>query len=172
MYRFPLSSTAREPMLLSCACTAGIPSAVRPKSRPCPATVVIMPDGSTLRTRPLLLSAMYIFPDASTATQTGLLSCACLAGPPSPPKPAVPFPATVVMFPPGANFLTVLLSGSAIYIYFPLRRTPAHNQMQLRNSHAARGRHPLERQGGMAPATCSESPLGTYLLTIVKMAKY
>src|ERR1022692_2440677 len=82
-----------------------------------PATVVIMPDGSTLRTRPLLLSAMYIFPDASTATQTGLLSCACLAGPPSPPQPAVPFPATVVMFPPGANFLTVLLSGSAIYIF-------------------------------------------------------
>src|SRR3990170_816178 len=41
---------------------------------------------------------MQRFPE-SRATPEGLLSCAAVAGPPSPPEPATPVPAKVVMVP-------------------------------------------------------------------------
>jgi hypothetical protein len=51
--------------------------------------------------RLLLESAMKRRPEASTATPEGAFRDAEIAGPPSPEKPWVPFPATVVMSPPG-----------------------------------------------------------------------
>src|ERR1039458_3617480 len=59
MYRFPLSSTAAESTPDSWSCTAGIPSVLFPVP-PCPATVVIVPDGSTLRTRPFVIRDVHI----------------------------------------------------------------------------------------------------------------
>ena len=52
--------------------------------------VVIVPLGSTRRTRKLCWSAIRIPPAASTTTPVGWLSCAFVAGPPSPAKPAMP----------------------------------------------------------------------------------
>src|ERR1700680_4509335 len=57
-----------------------------------PANVVIVPP-DTLRTRLLFRSAMYTFPWPSTATATGLFSCADVAAAPSPENPEVPVPA-------------------------------------------------------------------------------
>src|SRR2546425_132691 len=45
---------------------------------------------------------MYRFPAPSTATPDGWYSCAAVAAPPSPPKPYVPLPATVVISPVAA----------------------------------------------------------------------
>ena len=53
--------------------------------------------------RLLPVSAMYKLPAASAAMPKGPLSEAELAGPPSPPKPADPLPATVVMMPVTAS---------------------------------------------------------------------
>jgi len=75
--------------------------------------VMIVPDASTLRTRWLLESAMIRLPLGSTATAKGELSWAAVAGPPSPPKPATPVPATVVTVPPGLTRLMRWLSASA-----------------------------------------------------------
>src|ERR1041384_3214126 len=50
-----------------------------------PASVVMVPFVSTLRTRLLSLSAMKRSPAASTATPSGVLSWASVARPPSPP---------------------------------------------------------------------------------------
>jgi hypothetical protein len=162
MYRFPLSSTATESTPDSWSCTAGIPSVLFPVP-PCPATVVIVPDGSTLRTRPFLLSAMYIFPDASRATLTGPLSCACWAGPPSPLKPALPFPATVVMFPPGANFLTLLFCPSAMYIF------PAASDARPETRKFPCSAGPLSpgTPAVPGPATSCGTPLGMYFFNYV-----
>jgi hypothetical protein len=44
----------------------------------------------------------------------GMLSCAAVAGPPSPLKPAVPVPAIVVIVPPAATFRMRELLVSAI----------------------------------------------------------
>ena len=52
----------------------------------------------TSRMRLLLVSAIKISPLASTATPWGLLNLAAVATWPSPEKPAVPLPATVMMF--------------------------------------------------------------------------
>ena len=51
-----------------------------------PASVVMVPWASTLRTRLLSLSAMKRFPAGSTATPSGVLSWASVARPPSPPN--------------------------------------------------------------------------------------
>ena len=67
--------------------------------KPDVATVMIAPF-ETLRMRLLAVSAMYRLPAESTATpREGLFNCALVAGPLSPPKPGVPFPATVVITP-------------------------------------------------------------------------
>src|SRR5437667_199327 len=58
---------------------------------------------------------MYRLPAESTATPDGNASCALVAGPPSPEKPCVPFPATIVSVPLGVIRTTRLLSGSAPY---------------------------------------------------------
>src|ERR1700674_4673975 len=54
-------------------------------------------DGDTLRIRPLPRSAMKRFPEASTVTPEGTFNDAEVAGPPSPEKPKLPLPATVLM---------------------------------------------------------------------------
>ena len=59
---------------------------------PLPATVVMMPLADTFRIRPLKESAIKRFPEASTATPTGLHSDAAVAGPPSPEKPGIHCP--------------------------------------------------------------------------------
>jgi hypothetical protein len=66
-----------------------------------PATVVIVADVNkrTTRTRLLPVSAMYRFPDESTARLLGLFSEADSAEPPSPAYAAVPVPATVTNTP-------------------------------------------------------------------------
>src|SRR5947199_199911 len=59
----------------------------------------MIPAGVTFRIRLLPKSAMKRFPDPSTATPDGPASRADVAGPPSPLKPDVPLPATVVIKP-------------------------------------------------------------------------
>src|SRR5579871_2203440 len=76
----------------------------------------------TLRIRLFRVSAMYTLPAASTATARGPLSMALVASPPSPEKPAWPFPATVVMVPPGVTWRMRLLLRSAMY-RLPLEST-------------------------------------------------
>ncbi len=103
MKRLPAASTATPVGEYSSALVAGPPSPERPKA-PLPATVLMTPAGDTSRTRLLPWSAMKRSPAASTANPTGLparLSSAAVAGPPSPLKPRVPLPATVVIVPDG-----------------------------------------------------------------------
>ena len=65
-----------------------------------PATVVIIPLTSTLRTTLLSVSRMYMFPEESTFTPRVKSISALVAGPPSPLKPGdPPMPATVVIIP-------------------------------------------------------------------------
>jgi hypothetical protein len=80
------------------AAVAGPPSPEKPAT-PVPATVVIVPVGSIRRMRSLPESAMYSSPDGAAYTAFGSWSWAAVAGPPSPPAPGVPLPATVVMIP-------------------------------------------------------------------------
>src|SRR5437870_2533722 len=94
------------------AFVAGPPSP-EPPWIPLPATVVIVPP-DTIRTRAFLLSAMYRLPEESTDTLEGPFNEALVAAPPSPEKPTVPLPATVVMVP--LDTLRIrLLAGSATY---------------------------------------------------------
>src|ERR1700675_47758 len=80
---------------------------------PFPATVVITPF-ETLQTRLLPESATYRLPAKSTATLEGEFNWALVAGPLSPLKPVVPFPATAVIA-PFETFQMWLLSASAMY---------------------------------------------------------
>ena len=82
-----------------------------------PATVVMIPVvRSTLRTRWLLLSAMYRLPSGAISTPFGYRSRAEVANPPSPPKPLDPVPATVVTMPVAASMRRIRwLGGSAMY---------------------------------------------------------
>ena len=66
---------------------------------PTPATVLIIPLPATLRMRLFSLSAIRNPPSGVIAMPPGDESCAALAGPPSPAKPWMPLPATVVMTP-------------------------------------------------------------------------
>ena len=111
MYRLP-SATNRLPAPstatlsgYSCALVAGPPSPERP-SVPLPATVVMVPLAETRRIRRLPRSARNRLPEPSTArpVDSVSISCAFVAGPSSPEKPAVPVPATVVMIPLGETF--------------------------------------------------------------------
>ena len=85
----------------SCASTPRPPSPPYPPAQPTqplPTTVVIMPFGVTART--LLFSESTTYKTLlalSTASPHGLESCASVASPLSPPKPANPFPAHVVI---------------------------------------------------------------------------
>ena len=81
---------------------------------PPPATVVMIPLGETLRMRWLSVSAMNRLPAPSIARPPGSFSCALVAGPPSPEKPFVPSPATVVMIPAGKTLRMRLLPVSAM----------------------------------------------------------
>src|ERR1035437_8399760 len=81
---------------------------------PSPATVVIVPP-DTFRIRLLSRSAMKRLPAESTATPWGYQSDALVAGPPSPEKPAFPFPATTVNTPFGEIRTTMLFPESAAY---------------------------------------------------------
>src|SRR5204863_287269 len=69
---------------------------------------------STERTRLFAVSAIRVAPFAAIATATGALKPAAVAGPPSPLKPAVPVPATVVIAPPLETLRMRLLPESAI----------------------------------------------------------
>src|SRR5262245_11322821 len=99
--------------LLSAAPSAGPPSPEKP-AVPLPATVVIVPVGETRRTRLLLESAIRKPPSAVTDTAFGDHSRAAVAGPPSPEKPSVPLPATVVIVPVDETLRIRLLIASAI----------------------------------------------------------
>src|SRR5438876_7135384 len=61
-------------------------------------------DAMTSRIRLLRESAMNRFPAPSTATPVRPFSGAEVAGPPSPRKPKLPFPATLVIVPAGVTF--------------------------------------------------------------------
>ena len=103
MYMFPTESTA---MLNGCT-----PSA----------TVVITPF-ETLRMFPFSLSAMYRFPAESTATPVGI-NPALVAGPLSPLKLTLPFPATVVSSPVLTSNRWTILSWGLTKNKLPARST-------------------------------------------------
>ena len=104
--RLPTESIAMLLTWLMTALVAGPPSP-EAAPKPVPAIVVMVPF-ETLRTRPLLESAMKRLPAESTATPLGPFRAALVAGPPSPEKPSFPLPATVVMIPLD-TFRTLLL---------------------------------------------------------------
>src|SRR5580700_8315224 len=100
MYRLPAESAATLSGLHNWALVAGPLSPLKAQV-PVPATVVIAPF-EALRTRLLPVSAKYGLPAESTPTLKlwkALFNWALVAGPLSPLKPAVPFPATVVITP-------------------------------------------------------------------------
>ena len=102
--RKPPSGVAATPQTPEiCAAVAGPLSPLKPEF-PVPATVVIIPAGETLRIRALLKSAIRKPPSAVAATAVGEWIWAAVAGPPSPLKPAVPVPATVVIIPAAETF--------------------------------------------------------------------
>jgi hypothetical protein len=100
MYRPPSGPISRPFGLRRVAAVPGPPSPEKP-STPVPATVEIVPSGSTLRTRWEALSAMNRLPAPSRATAWGVLMAAAVAGPPSPFEAGTPVPATVVIVPSG-----------------------------------------------------------------------
>ena len=94
MYTLPCRSTA-TPAGSSTEALAARTLSSTARRWPLPANVTMIPALSILRTRLLSLSAIKIFPTASTAIPCGLSSFASIAGPPS-PTPSPP-PATVSM---------------------------------------------------------------------------
>jgi hypothetical protein len=98
---------------LSSAFRAGPLSPAKPLT-PLPARVVMIPWVSTLRTRMLDASAMYKLPERSTATPLAARKEALVAGPPSPPKPELSLPATVVIVPVASTLRIRLLDMSAM----------------------------------------------------------
>src|SRR6266545_749852 len=99
--------------LAKVAFRAGPPSPPKPQA-PVPAKVEIMPVGETTRTALLASSDMYTPPSRPAATPLGLLKVAAVAGPPSPEFPQLPFPAIVVMMPPGDTLRILRATVSAI----------------------------------------------------------
>ena len=91
---------------------AGPPSPLKPRV-PFPAAVEITPF-ATLRMRLFCQSAMYRVPAVSTAMPCGSFNWALVAGPLSPLKPRVPFPATVVIT-PFESLRTRMLPESTMY---------------------------------------------------------
>src|SRR5580698_5261127 len=93
---------------------------------------MMVPAGEILRTRKLLLSAMYKFPAPSRATPVGPLSCALEAAPPSPEKPALkPLPATVEMMPADEIERMRLFDVSATYRFPAPSRVTSFGQNRL-----------------------------------------
>ena len=86
MSRLPEASTYRPVGSLSSAWEAGPLSPVYP-AVPVPATVVMMPLVSTLRTTLNCTSEKYTLPDRSVRTPHGAPTSAAVAGPPSPVSP-------------------------------------------------------------------------------------
>ena len=80
----------------------GCPSPAKPRVPQRPTTVWITPSAPMWRMHEFCVSAMYSVPSGATSMSVGPLSCAIVAGSPSPPAPGVPVPATVVMVPLGA----------------------------------------------------------------------
>src|SRR5215217_1191251 len=110
MLRTPESSSKNRPQgWLSATLVAGPFSRLNIHS-PVPATVVILPFRSTLRTLLLWWQAMNRFPSSSRAMPIGRFRAALGAGPPSPEKPNRPVPATVVIVPEGSIFRTLVKS--------------------------------------------------------------
>src|ERR1041385_2197327 len=107
-----LLSTATPYGDTSCPLVAGPPSP-KPLDPP-PATVVMVPEEETFRTRLLPVSAMMRLPAPSTATPEGWYSVPLVAAPPSPEWPWAPLPATVVMMPAGESLRIRLLPASAM----------------------------------------------------------
>jgi hypothetical protein len=110
--RFPETSKPTPTGPYNEANVAGPPSP-RPEVPP-PAAVVMIPLVDTFRMRLLEASAKKRFPEASTAMVVGSHNDAAVAGPPSPEKPWVPLPATVVIIPPTDTFRIRLLLESAM----------------------------------------------------------
>src|SRR6185437_9760153 len=111
MNRLPPESSATSVGLLRPALVAGPLSPEKPAT-PFPATVLMMPSGVTLRMRWLPVSAMYRLPEESTANPACALErfkAALVAAPPSPEKPFVLLPATVLIA-PAAVILRIRLS--------------------------------------------------------------
>ena len=93
------------------------PGRCRPSKAPPPATVVITPF-ETLRMRLFCPSAMYRCRRSPRRRLEGTSNCALVAGPLSPLKPGVPFPATTVRIPVlAANRKTTLRLMSAKKIF-------------------------------------------------------
>ena len=93
----PAVSTATASGVSSTADVAGPPSPKYPDAPTVPAMVEMVPVAETFRITELSSSAIYKFPDESTATANGFDRKAEVAGPPSPPLPGRPveLPATV-----------------------------------------------------------------------------
>src|SRR5665213_1501657 len=117
MKRFPAESSAIEPGPFIRADVAGPPSPENPAAKPVkPAIVEMMPLVPTFRIELWLPSAMYKLEFRSSAIDCTKQRGAPVAGPPSPPEPQSPVPATVDMMPDPAEILrTTLLMLSAIY---------------------------------------------------------
>ena len=101
----PPASTARPPGKFKEARVAWPPSPLNP-AVPVPATVVMLPAVSTFRIRWLSRSEIKTFPATLMARAVGLLRAAEVAAAASPLKPAAPFPAKVVTFPPASTLRT------------------------------------------------------------------
>ncbi len=109
----PSASAFTLTAVFSSAAVAASPSPLYPAT-PVPAMVVIIPLAATLRILLLLTSAISIIPEASIFIPIGPLNCADVAAPPSPPDPATPVPAKVVIMPFLSTFLTRLFPLSPI----------------------------------------------------------
>ena len=145
--------------VFSAAWTAG-PRSPSPAAWP-PATVVMIPLALTRRMRLLPVSAIRNAPSGRAATSRGAFSAAPVAASPSPPKPALAGPATVVMTPVGLTRRMRLLPVSA------MRKPPSAVGGDAARSvepHRAVGRgqavarEPAGRVAGPAPATVEIAP--------------
>ncbi|RYG51427.1 hypothetical protein EON66_10770 [archaeon] len=109
---------------------AAPPSPLKP-AVPVPATLLMLPLSSTRRMRWLLVSAMNSTTPPVTElyhadTPFGYSSCAAVAGPPSPLKPGVPVPATLLMMPLSSTRRMQPLNVSAMYSTMPPLLTLYH----------------------------------------------
>src|SRR5579862_8210305 len=134
----PAASTLTNTGKLSCALVAGPPSPLYPAPiAKLPATVVIVPVRSTLRTTLLKLSAINRFPAASARTPIGRCNFALVAGPPSPLYPDWLDPATVVMIPARSTLRIRLLFFSDVEIARCVQSNPGRSvQRGVRRSAA------------------------------------
>ena len=113
----PAASSATPAGLLS----SKLKGPLSPVKPPLPATVVMTPVAwFTSRMRSFMESLMKTSPAASTATPSGQLSSALVAGPPSPEKPPFPLPATVVMTP-----VVWFTSRTRLFKASAMKRSPA-----------------------------------------------